>query len=468
MLSSFALSKDGNTDREDSEKSQCSKSERWNFDIASTLENKINKMSLKLDNIGKLIEKNEKSLNKDVEQISRDIHSLQLALHHVTDLHISRIKESCNCGFDVIKRNGIQSWIQRLKSSKMKFDELKRSVSQIKSRPNDFELQQIEKNIVKESLELSILVEMLESSYEHKIQLTPNYDSIIPKISSTMSELAIGPTDLNSKQFNQHQANINDKIFDSVLYIDLHPQKTNELRGCTILSSGKLVFSDYGNNRLLLFFREDTNVKLERIIPLKGNPFCVTAIDGDRIAITFQELKSLLIFDLNTDNVCREIAFPDPCTGISYCNDKLAVRVEGKGFFIIDPNSGETTHTIRVEGIHIPYVSLNDKRVYYANWKTGKVSCCEINGEHLWEFKNVILRSPNGIATDSFGNVFISGFSSNNVLIISRDGLSAKQICPTVGSLFMPLGIHYSTARDELLVTSASGYAVLYSVKNTI
>lgn len=460
--------KDEHVNRDNAEERKCSNSQRWNLHTASKLENKINQLSSQLNYIGKLIEKNEKSLNKDVEQISKKIHSLRLAIHHETDLHISRIKESCNCGFDVMKRNGIQSWIERLQSSKNKVEELKKSVSQMKLTPNDFELREIERKVEKESMELSILIEMLKGSYEHKMQLTPNYEGILPKISSTMSQLAIGSTDFGSPKFNHHQANIYDKIFDAVLYIDLHAENTNELRGCTILPSGKLVFSDYGNNRLLLFFREDANVKLERIIPLKGNPFCVTAIDGERIAITFQELKSLLILDLNTDKVCREIALSYPCTGISYCNDKLAVRVEGKGFYIIDPNSGETTHTITVEGLHIPYVSLSDKRVYYANWKTGKVSCCEINGEHLWEFKNVILQSPNGIATDSFGNVFISGYSSNNVLIISRDGLSAKQMSPTVGTLIMPLGIHYNTARDELLVTSASGYAILYSVKNTI
>ncbi|CAC5420765.1 unnamed protein product [Mytilus coruscus] len=450
-----------------SEESECCKPDHENAVKILKLENNVNELSSKLNYISKLIEDNKKSLNKNIKQMSRDIDSFQLAIYHEFDLHILRIKESCDCGFNVLKENDILCWIHRLKSSTDKVEVLRKDVLQVKNSPNDEALSIIEKQVEKESLELSVLIDMLQNSHEQRMQLTPNYEFILQNISSAMRKLAIHTKKFVNGKGNHRHADINYKVYDSV-HINLQEEKTNELRGCTILPSGKLVFSDYGNKRLLLFLRKDTNIKLERVIPLKGNPFCITATGGEKIAITFQDLKCLHILDLNSNSVCLELSFCAPCTGISYCKDKLAVRVEGEGFFIIDPNSGKTTQKILVDGNHIPCVSLYDNRVYYANWKTGKVSCCEIGGRQLWEFKNVILQSPNGIATDSFGNVFISGYSSNNVLIISRDGLSAKQISPTDGSLHLPLGIHYNTTRDEILVTSAAGYAVLYSVTNLI
>jgi DNA-binding beta-propeller fold protein YncE len=69
------------------------------------------------------------------------------------------------------------------------------------------------------------------------------------------------------------------------------------------------------------------------------------------------------------------------------------------------------------------YVATSGDKLYYTNGNTHFVTCCDLHGTTQWEFKNeLVLRSPLGVFVDNDGNVFVVGYNSDNVVVISPDG----------------------------------------------
>jgi DNA-binding beta-propeller fold protein YncE len=60
---------------------------------------------------------------------------------------------------------------------------------------------------------------------------------------------------------------------------------------------------------------------------------------------------------------------------------------------------------------------------------TNTLSCHKINGDKLWEFKDVaIIRSPGGVAVDKDLNVYLASIYNNSVVVISPDGKRCRYI----------------------------------------
>jgi DNA-binding beta-propeller fold protein YncE len=71
-------------------------------------------------------------------------------------------------------------------------------------------------------------------------------------------------------------------------------------------------------------------------------------------------------------------------------------------------------------------VNIN-KLLYISDTET--VSCYDMNGKHMWSFSDTsLLHQPRGIVVDSDGFVFVTGKKTGNIVVISPDGNSAKEV----------------------------------------
>ena len=69
------------------------------------------------------------------------------------------------------------------------------------------------------------------------------------------------------------------------------------------------------------------------------------------------------------------------------------------------------------------YVATSKDKLYYTNYKIHTVTCCDLHGTTQWEFKGErVLQYPRDISVDNDGNVYVVGYKSNNVVVISPDG----------------------------------------------
>jgi DNA-binding beta-propeller fold protein YncE len=79
------------------------------------------------------------------------------------------------------------------------------------------------------------------------------------------------------------------------------------------------------------------------------------------------------------------------------------------------------------------YVATSEDKLYYTNINTHTVTCCDLHGTTQWEFKDkCVLRYPYGISVDNDGNVYVVGYDTKNVVVISPDGQRHRTAMPSM------------------------------------
>lgn len=238
-----------------------------------------------------------------------------------------------------------------------------------------------------------------------------------------------------------------------------------DLRGCVILSDGKLLFADWSDNKKLTIFNvEGTHA---RDIGLIGKPYDITRLDGERIAVSFPEDYVVQIFDVigNGYPIYQNIKMADQCWGIFYNNDKLFVGCNGHKVQIMDL-SGHIVKTVpaKVNTVYCLHVDANF--VYYTDEINNTVFCCDFDGNEIWKFRDPSLKYPCSVACSPTGYVFVVGTISQNVMVMAPNGQQSKSLLSKLDGLDGPAGIHYDAQSNRLVVVLASfkGLVALYDV----
>ena len=72
-----------------------------------------------------------------------------------------------------------------------------------------------------------------------------------------------------------------------------------------------------------------------------------------------------------------------------------------------------------------------------------------MNGKQMWSFNDIsLLHVPRGIVVDSDGFVFVTGKQTGNIVVISPDGNSAKEVY----QISVPRAMCYDKNENEILV----------------
>jgi hypothetical protein len=127
--------------------------------------------------------------------------------------------------------------------------------------------------------------------------------------------------------------------------------------------------------------------------------------------------------------------------------------------------SDKSMGNIKREMFNVEYVATFEDKLYYTNWNTHTVTCCDLQGTTQWEFKDErILTFPLGISVDNYGNVYVAGGNSSNVVVISPDGQRHRQLVSSKDGIVKPNVLDYERSTNMLLVVNQSGIAFLYDV----
>jgi DNA-binding beta-propeller fold protein YncE len=106
----------------------------------------------------------------------------------------------------------------------------------------------------------------------------------------------------------------------------------------------------------------------------------------------------------------------------------------------------------------VDYVATSGDKHYYTNTNTNTVTCCDLHGTIQWEFKDYrVLIGPHGISVDNDGNVYVVGYISNNVVVISPDGKHHRQLLSSMDGLLCPIVLDYDKSTNRLLVVNHQG-----------
>ncbi|XP_061196973.1 E3 ubiquitin-protein ligase TRIM8-like [Saccostrea echinata] len=206
-------------------------------------------------------------------------------------------------------------------------------------------------------------------------------------------------------------------------------RKPIDIRSMVILSDRCILFTNCSSHGSLLMYSlnstsDSLNFEHETNI---GCPFDIV------LWREFQYMPSG--YDLNTSSLSADgyseksalcISAGKKCYGLAVYGDCLYVacltsvdklNTEGK-----QVKSYPTANGVR-------YVTVTRKgHIVYSNYLTNKVTAIYGQGNEIWTYSSPTLKRPNGLDKDSLDNIYVAGYGSNNVHVLSSGGTLIKVI----------------------------------------
>ncbi|CAC5366710.1 unnamed protein product [Mytilus coruscus] len=157
----------------------------------------------------------------------------------------------------------------------------------------------------------------------------------------------------------------------------------------------------------------------------RGEARSVAQISNDTIAITYPYQSSIKIFNIEDETVSKVIKLHTFCFGLSFFNESLAVGLNTSEIRIIDLE-GNTLKSIKVRNTHnLTFLVYSDNRVIYSDYRVKAVNCYDESGKKIWQYKQDLL-GPEGLCTDTYGNIIVADRISRTIVAISKDGQDSK------------------------------------------
>ena len=229
--------------------------------------------------------------------------------------------------------------------------------------------------------------------------------------------------------------------------------RSNIITGCTILDNGKVLFSEHNANkftdRVTLNDSEGNCIRIVLESIHHGASFYdITSIDTNTIAVSTSACISIV--NINTLKILQNITNNNRARyGITHCDGTLYYCHEQEGIRRFDLKTKTDQLLVPTTDIgQFSYISCDGYTLFYTS-KTGTVTCCDMNGKEIWRFEDTsLLRSPRGVVVDNHGFVFVAGEQSGNIVVISPDGNSAKEVY----QIAVPRAMCYVNNENKILV----------------
>jgi DNA-binding beta-propeller fold protein YncE len=241
--------------------------------------------------------------------------------------------------------------------------------------------------------------------------------------------------------------------------------KGNTITGCSLLSDGRMVFSCFNTNTVSFINKEGVELFQIRtgsdtyntVFIKDNNSVAVSSGDGDNRCIT--------IIDIESQKVMTTISMDTYIYGMAVRGRTIYCCAGSKGIKMLNLNDKSISNIINSNMLGVHYVATSGDKLYYANVNTHIVTCCELHGTTQWKFNDKrVLREPVGISVDNDGNVYVVGYSSRNVVVISPDGQRHRQLLSSKDGLISPRVLDYDRSTNRLLVVNNSSAAFLFDV----
>ncbi|CAC5368913.1 unnamed protein product [Mytilus coruscus] len=240
------------------------------------------------------------------------------------------------------------------------------------------------------------------------------------------------------------------------MVIKLQPSSEDfNIKGCSI-SGEKLLFTDKRNKRIIIHNGAGTHIE---DISLSSEPFDIVALDVDTVAVSFGRNKYIEKININT-KVVTKIHLRGNCWGLSYDGEYLYAVIDGHGIYVaVVTLAGELIKRIPVssEFDQTEYITTHGTNVYFSVFIPKNLVSMNLNGSVQWQFQKNIFNQPRGVTSDILGNIFVTGFSSHNLVVVENNGRDCSELLNKGRGLHYPTSIYFDKTKHRLLVSGYSG-----------
>ncbi|XP_071121593.1 tripartite motif-containing protein 2-like [Mytilus edulis] len=352
-----------------------------------------------------------------------------------------------------------------LEKKEKEIGECQNNLLNIKKHATDLQMflsiKQIEEDVYSKEKKLQALVEGKEQ-HTLSYQINTSIQNIISDIRS-FGEVRIesNPCDIVLIKKKARQAQLMIPIVPTksienikvTIHKTINTQTRDFVYGCCILPDDRFVFTCYSAKQLKVFSNKGSS---DFEIKMPCYPFDIVYIREDNtLAVSANRPGTIIIINLETKQMIKSIAFDSNIDGISLKGNQLIYSGENKCIGMINLNDESKSVIVRDKIPSTCYTATFRDNVYHTNNDKHTVICYNLQGEIQWTFHNEsVLRCPRGIDVDSDGNVYVVGYGSNNVVVISPDGQQHREVLTTRDGLGNPTSLHYSGPNNQLLVAN--------------
>ncbi|CAC5397259.1 unnamed protein product [Mytilus coruscus] len=197
---------------------------------------------------------------------------------------------------------------------------------------------------------------------------------------------------------------------------------------------------------------------------LSSSPRDIAIIDNNTVAITLRDDLSVVLIDVKGSKIVKTFDVTSPGYGIDRVEDKLVVRLNHIGQFLVLNLKGQILSRLHISGYYIQDVALFDGKIFCTNCEDHKVYCYDMNGDLLWKYADENLENPLVLRKIAM-EIFTKGRETNNVLLISPDGHRTKELLTSKNGLCDPYALHVNKTTNQLLVCNEfGGQAFLFDI----
>ena len=244
--------------------------------------------------------------------------------------------------------------------------------------------------------------------------------------------------------------------------------KGEDIRGCSLLPDGRMVLSCCITNTVN-FINKD-GVELFQIGTDKTGSCTYDTVyikDNNSVAVSSGwdlNNRCITIIDIENQQIMTTISMDTEVYGIAVGGRTIYYFTED-GQKMLNLSDKSVSDIISRDMSYVGYVVTSGGKLYYTNYYAPTVTCCDLHGTTQWEFNDErVLQAPHGITIDNDGNVYVVGYYSNNVVVISPDGQCHRQLLSDKDGLKYPRVLDYDRSTNRLLVVNEEGTAFLFDV----
>ncbi|XP_053390787.1 uncharacterized protein LOC128553637 [Mercenaria mercenaria] len=246
--------------------------------------------------------------------------------------------------------------------------------------------------------------------------------------------------------------------------LNIRGQNDNKLccvYGSCLTENGSLLIADCNNKKIKRADIVKMSVTDYCCVPAGPNGVCCTSKCEAAVCLNNNAIQFVSLGKQMTTT--RQLKLNHFCFGIGYKDDKLYITDNGRSLYIHDM-TGNILQKVALDNVShsrtVAFSDVNDK-VFVASLGTGLV-IVKINGQgkHCQTFTDSELNVASGVCTDRRENLFVSGFSSGNVIQIGRDGKKMGEVVKSSDGLKRPLSLCFDTKQYKLAITQESSDVV--------
>jgi hypothetical protein len=231
------------------------------------------------------------------------------------------------------------------------------------------------------------------------------------------------------------------------------------------LQDGTIILADFNNMKIK---RLDVNYDIKDCLDLESYPKGVCCTGNTEVAVKLDNSKVWFISVGSSLSKVRDISVTcGGYYGMAYCAQEL--WISDVNCVNVYSTSGTLLKSIGsdVNGqrifTSIQRMTVSERNVLATDYSDGAV-CLTRDGTVKRELRDKRLTGTLGVCVSIDGTVFISGYSSHNIMMFDSEGKCLRELVSKDSGLLNPLSLLFDNNRNCLVVACFTGKIIVYYV----